>query len=410
MRRVVVTGMGVVTPIGIGVDPFWEALLNGRSGVRLIDRFDTSEMQTKIGATVEAFSAEDFMDRKETRKTDRFVQFAIAAATMAMRQSGLQVTEEIAPRVGVNIGSGIGGLATLEDQHRILMERGPKRVSPFFIPMMIGNMASGQVSILFGAQGPSSAPVSACATGSNSIGDAFSIIQRDAADAMICGGAEATITPLAFAGFCSMKAMSERNDAPEHASRPFDSGRDGFVMGEGAGILVLEELEFAKAHGAHILAEVVGYGMSGDAFHLVQPDPAGAARAMTAALRSARLDPAAIGYINAHGTSTPIGDASETKAIHQVFGAAAEKVAVSSTKSMTGHLLGAAGGIEAVASILALRTGLLPPTINFEAAHPGCDLDYVPNTARSKEIDYAMSNSFGFGGHNATLVFRRFSS
>jgi len=410
MRRVVVTGMGVVTPIGIGVDPFWEALLNGRSGVRLIDRFDTSEMQTKIGATVEAFSAEDFMDRKETRKTDRFVQFAIAAATMAMRQSGLQVTEEIAPRVGVNIGSGIGGLATLEDQHRILMERGPKRVSPFFIPMMIGNMASGQVSILFGAQGPSSAPVSACATGSNSIGDAFSIIQRDAADAMICGGAEATITPLAFAGFCSMKAMSERNDAPEHASRPFDSGRDGFVMGEGAGILVLEELEFAKAHGAHILAEVVGYGMSGDAFHLVQPDPAGAARAMTAALRSARLDPAAIGYINAHGTSTPIGDASETKAIHQVFGAAAEKVAVSSTKSMTGHLLGAAGGIEAVASILALRTGLLPPTINFEAADPGCDLDYVPNTARSKEIDYAMSNSFGFGGHNATLVFRRFSS
>ncbi|MCY0877277.1 MAG: beta-ketoacyl-ACP synthase II [Firmicutes bacterium] len=407
MRRVVVTGMGAVSPIGVGTQAFWDGIVEGRSGVRLLDRFDTSDFSTKIAATVEDFNAEDYVDRKEARKMDRFAQFAVAASSMAMQQSGLQITPEVAPRVGVYIGSGIGGLMTLEEQHKTLMERGPKRVSPFFIPMMIGNMASGQVSILFGAQGPNSAPVSACATGSNAIGDAFSIIQRGDADAMICGGAEATITPLALAGFCSAKAMSERNDEPSRASRPFDAGRDGFIMGEGAGVLILEEREFALSRGAHILAEVVGYGMSGDAFHLVQPNSQGAVRAMTSALRRAELTPDAIGYINAHGTSTPVGDISETKAIKDVFGEYAMKLPVSSTKSMTGHLLGAAGGIEAVACIMALREGILPPTINYETPDPQCDLDYVPNKARPCEIEYAMSNSFGFGGHNATLIFKR---
>lgn len=404
-----VTGMGVVSPIGVGTQAFWDGILQGRSGVRRLERFDTTDFSTKIAATVEDFNPEDYVERKEARKMDRFVQFAVAASMMAMQQSGLTVTADIAPQVGVYIGSGIGGLTTLEDQHKTLMERGPKRVSPFFIPMMIGNMASGQVSILFGAQGPNSAPVSACATGSNAIGDAFSIIARGDADVMICGGAEATITPLALAGFCSAKAMSERNDDPAHASRPFDADRDGFVMGEGAGILILEEWEFAHRRGANILAEVVGYGMSGDAFHLVQPDYNGAVRAMTSALRRAGLPPEAIGYINAHGTSTPVGDISETKAIKKVFGEFAYKLAVSSTKSMTGHLLGAAGGIEAIASIMALRDGILPPTINYETPDPECDLDYVPHVPRPCSLDYAMSNSFGFGGHNATLIFKKYS-
>jgi len=407
MRRVAVTGVGVVSPVGIGVDVFWDSLMQGRSGVRTIDHFDTTDMATKIAATVEGFQPEDYMERKEARKMDRFVQFAVVASTLAMRQSELVITPDIAPRVGVYIGSGIGGLATLEDQHRTLMERGPKRVSPFFITMMIGNMASGHVSILFGAKGPNSAPVSACATGSNAIGDAYSIILRGAADAMICGGAEATITPLAFAGFCSNRAMSERNDDPKRASRPFDAGRDGFVMGEGAGIVVLEEWEFAKRRGANILGEIVGYGMSGDAFHYVQPDPDGAVRAMTAALQSAELHPSQVGYINAHGTSTPMGDASEVQAIKTVFGDASESIAVSSTKSMTGHLLGAAGGIEAIACIQALQHGMLPPTINYETPDPKCALDVVPNYARPCELNYAMSNSFGFGGHNACLIFKK---
>ncbi len=409
MKRVAVTGMGVVTPLGIGVNRFWDALLQGRSGVRLVDRFDTALFPTKIAAQVDDFRAEDFIDRRDARRMDRFVQFAVAATRMAVAHAGLDITEDIAPRVGVYIGSGIGGLETLEDQHKTLLERGPKRLSPYFIPMMIGDMASGQVSILFGAKGPNSAPVSACATGSNAIGDAYKIILRGAADVMICGGSEAAITPLSFAGFCAARALSERNDDPQGASRPFDAGRDGFVMGEGSGVLVIEEWEFAKARGADILAEIVGYGMSGDAYHLVQPAPegSGAARAMVSALAEAGLDPQDIDYINAHGTSTEIGDTMETRAIRKVFGAAAESVAVSSTKSMTGHLLGAAGGIEAVAVIESLRHGVIPPTINLHAKDAECDLDYVPNKARRADVRAAMSNSFGFGGHNATLVFRR---
>ncbi len=409
MRRVVVTGMGAVTPVGIGVSSFWESLKTGKSGVRRIESFDVTDYPTKIAASIPGFSPEDYIDRKEARRMDRFVQFAVAAAKMAMDQAGLVITEEVAPRVGVYIGSGIGGLATLEDQHRTLLERGPKRVSPFFIPMMIGDMASGQVSILFGAQGPNSAPVSACATGSNSIGDAYQMIARGAADAMICGGAEATITPLALAGFCSAKALSERNEEPERASRPYDRARDGFVMGEGAGILVIEEYAFAKARGAEILAEVVGYGMSGDAYHLVQPAPegAGAARAMRAALTDARPKPEQIGYSNAHGTSTQIGDVAESQAVESIFKEAAKHTPVSSTKSMTGHLLGAAGGIEAIAAVMALREGILPPTINLDEKDPECRLDYIPNVAREATVHYAMSNSFGFGGHNATLIFAK---
>ncbi|PWI57353.1 beta-ketoacyl-ACP synthase II [Sulfoacidibacillus thermotolerans] len=410
MRRVVVTGMGAITPVGIGVDKFWGALLAGVSGVRLIDRFDVSEYPTKIAALVTDFEPEDYIERRDVRRMDRFVQFAVSAASMAMAQAGLEVTEELAPRIGVYIGSGIGGLQTLEDQHRVLLERGPKRVSPFFIPMMIGDMASGQVSIRFGAKGPNSAPVSACATGSNAIGDAYKIIERGAADVMICGGTESTITPLSLAGFCAAKAISERNDDPARASRPFDAGRDGFVMGEGAGILILEELEFARARGAKIFAEVVGYGMSGDAYHLVQPAPegAGASRAMKAALEDAKLLPDQIDYINAHGTSTQIGDEVESIAIHHVFGEHARVLPVSSTKSMTGHLLGAAGAIEAIACIMALRDQIIPPTINYETKDPGCDLDYVPNIARRGNLQYVMSNSFGFGGHNATLIIKKY--
>lgn len=409
MRRVVVTGMGAVTPVGIGVDTVWQNLLDGVSGIRTIDRFDVSEYPTKIAATVEGFDPEEYIDKRDARRMDRFVQFALAASIQAVKQSGLTITQDIAPRVGVYIGSGIGGLTTLEEQHKTLLERGPKRVSPFFIPMMIGNMASGQVSILFGAQGPNSAPVSACATGSNSIGDASKIIARGAADVMICGGSEATLTPLALAGFCSARAMSERNDDPQQASRPFDKGRDGFVMGEGAGVLVLEELSFAQARGATILAEIVGYGMSGDAFHLVQPAPegTGAVNAMRAALRDAGLEPSAIGYINAHGTSTPIGDAVEAHAIRNVFADVYTDVSVSSTKSMTGHLLGAAGGIEAIACVMALRDGMLPPTINLTDPDPECALRHVANVPEQRSVEHAMSNSFGFGGHNATLIFKK---
>ncbi len=411
MKRVVVTGTGVITPLGNTVDEYFNALLDGKSGVHHIDRFDVTDYSTKIAATVDNFSPENYMERKDARRMDRFVQYAVAATSSALAQSKLSITKDLAPRIGVYIGSGIGGLTTLEEQHRTLLERGPKRVSPFFVPMIIGDMASGQVSILFGAQGPNSAPVSACATGSNAIGDAFEIIRRGAADAMICGGAEATITPLALAGFCSAKALSERNDDPTRASRPFDAQRDGFVMGEGSGILILEELEFAQARGANILAEIVGYGMSGDAYHLVQPDPngSGAARAMRAAIEEAGVSPMQIGYINAHGTSTQIGDTMESNAIKAVFGEAATHVAISSTKSMTGHLLGAAGGVEAIATIEAIRHSMLPPTINQETPDPECDLDYVPNIARPRELSFAMSNSFGFGGHNACVIFKRFA-
>ena len=405
--------MGVVTPVGLNVDDFWNSLLQGVSGISRIEHFDTTDFPTKIAGSIKNFQPEAMLnlDRKEIRHMDRFVQFAVAASKMALSHSGLEITEDIANRVGVYIGSGIGGLMTLEEQHRNLLERGPKRVSPFFIPMMIGNMASGQVSILFGAKGPNSAPVSACATSANAIGDAFKMIERGIADAMICGGAESTLTPLAFAGFCSAKALSERNEEPERASRPFDSGRDGFVMGEGAGIIVLEELEFAKKRGANIIAEVVGYGMSADAYHLVQPDPNGdgAARSMQAAVDDAGISLQDVDYINAHGTSTPLGDLAETKAVKTVFGEHAYKLSVSSTKSMTGHLLGAAGGIEAIASILAIRDHIMPPTINLDDPDPECDLDYVPNQPKTKDLTYTMSNSFGFGGHNASLIFKKYA-
>ncbi|MGZ7440563.1 beta-ketoacyl-ACP synthase II [Paenibacillus sp. TH7-28] len=407
-HRVVITGMGVVTALGQDLDTLWNNLVEGKSGVSAIDSFDVSEYPTRIAASVKDFNPEDYMDRKEARKMDRFVQFATAAAKSALDDSGLNITEQADPeRVGVMIGSGIGGLGTWEDQHNILLEKGPKRVSPFFIPMMIANMASGYVSILFGAKGPNTAAVTACATGTHSIGDSYKLIQRGDADVMICGGAEATIRPTGLAGFCSMRAMSTRNDEPEKASRPFDLERDGFVMGEGAGIFILEELEHAKKRGAKIYGEIIGYGLSADAHHMTEPDPNGPERCMKMAIRDAGIAPEQIDYINAHGTSTPVGDRSETIAIKNALGDHAYKVAVSSTKSMTGHLLGAAGGVEGVICGLTLKHGVIPPTINLEHPDPECDLDYVPNVARKADVQVAMSNSFGFGGHNATIIIKK---
>ncbi|PCK71352.1 3-oxoacyl-(acyl carrier protein) synthase 2-like protein [Paenibacillus larvae subsp. larvae B-3650] len=349
------------------------------------------------------------MDKKESRRMDRFVQFAVAASKLALEDAKLNIATDTDPeRVGVYIGSGIGGLATWEEQHRVLLEKGPKRVSPFFIPMMIVNMASGQVSMMTGAKGPNSTSVTACATGTHSIGDSFRLIQSGDADVMICGGAEATITPIGLAGFCSMKAMSTRNEEPQKASRPFDQDRDGFIMGEGAGILVLESLEHAQKRGATIYGEVIGYGLSGDAHHITEPDPDGAARCMKMAVRSAGIGFEEVDYINAHGTSTPVGDVSETTAIKKTFGDHAYKLAVSSTKSMTGHLLGAAGGVEAVICALTLRDGIIAPTINLDNQDPDCDLDYVPNEARKADVKVAMSNSFGFGGPNATIVLKKY--
>lgn len=410
-HRVVVTGMGTVTALGEDLGTLWDNLMAGKSGVSLIEAFDVSEYPTRIAASAKDFNPEDYMERKEARKMDRFVQFAVAAGSMALKDSGISIGENMdAERIGVSIGSGIGGLGTWEDQHNVLLEKGPKRVSPFFIPMMIANMASGQMSIMFGAKGPNTTQVTACATGSHSIGDSFRIIQRGDADAMICGGAEATIRPTAVAGFCSMRAMSTRNDEPEKASRPFDTGRDGFVMGEGAGILVLESLEHAVARGARIYAEVIGYGLSGDAHHMTEPDPDGAARCMKMAIRDAGIKPEEIDYINAHGTSTPVGDRSETTAVKAALGEHAYKVAVSSTKSMTGHLLGAAGGVEAVICGLALNKGMIPPTINLDNQDPECDLDYVPNNPRPADLNVVMSNSFGFGGHNATIILKKYDA
>jgi 3-oxoacyl-[acyl-carrier-protein] synthase II len=411
-RRVVITGVGVISPVGNDADTFWNSLLEGKSGIGKITSFDVSDYPTQIAGEVKDFNPEDYMDKKEVRRTDRFVQFAMAAAKMAVADAKLEITPELAERVGVYIGSGIGGLATWEEQHSVLVEKGPRRVSPFFIPMMIGNMASGLVSIELGAKGPTSSAITACATGTNAIGDAFRLVQYGHADAMVTGGAEATIRPMAMAGFCSMKAMSTRNDEPEKASRPFDQDRDGFVMGEGAGILVLEELEHAKKRGATIIAEVIGYGMSADAHHITAPpaDGEGAARCMRSALADAGIDPSEVDYINAHGTSTDIGDIAETRAIKTVFGDHAYKLAVSSTKSMTGHLLGATGGIEAIATAYAIRDQILPPTINLENPDPECDLDYVPNAARKADVDVAISNTFGFGGHNATIVLKRYKA
>jgi 3-oxoacyl-[acyl-carrier-protein] synthase II len=403
--------MGVVTALGSDLETFWSNLVAGKSGVSRVEAFDASEFPTQIAAEVKDFNPENYMDKKDARRMDRFVQFAVAASRMAIRDAGLEPATNIDPeRIGVMVGSGIGGLATWEEQYNILLEKGPKRVSPFFIPMMIANMASGQISILTGAKGPNSTAVTACATGTHSIGDSFRLIQRGEADAMICGGAEAAIRPTGFAGFCSMRAMSSRNDEPEKASRPFDAERDGFVMGEGSGVLVLESLEHALKRGARIYAEVIGYGMSGDAHHITDPDPDGAARCMLRALKDAGIGPEAIDYINAHGTSTPIGDRSETVAIKQAFGDHAYRLAVSSTKSMTGHLLGAAGGIEAVILALTLKHGVIPPTINLEHPDPECDLDYVPNTARQADVRTGLSNSFGFGGHNATIVMRKYEA
>jgi|RhiMetdeSRZDD1v2_1073273.scaffolds.fasta_scaffold234870_3 3-oxoacyl-[acyl-carrier-protein] synthase II len=410
MRRVVITGVGAVTPVGNTAEEFWAALIQGKSGIGPITRFDATPLPTRIAGELKGFDPLRYMDKKDDRKFDPFLKYAIACAAMAVEDAGLNVERVDRTRFGVLVGSGIGGISTLLETHKILLEKGPDRVSPFFIPMLIVNMASGLISMRFGAKGPNSSVVTACATGNHAIGDAMKIIQRNDADVMIAGGSEAIILPLTFAGFCQMKAMSTRNDDPGRASRPFDATRDGFVCGEGGGLLVLESLEHALGRDARIYAEVVGYGMTGDAHHMTAPDPEadGAARAMLLAMKDAEVEPSTVGYINAHGTSTPYNDKSETMAIKRVFGDHAHKLAVSSTKSMTGHLLGAAGGIEAIATALAIHHGILPPTINYETPDPECDLDYVPNLARKQDVEVALSNAFGFGGTNATIVLRKY--
>ena len=408
-RRVVVTGLGAVTPLGVGVEKTWKALLAGESGVGRITRFDPTDYPCQIAAQVNDFNPADFIDAKEIKKMDTFIHYAMAGGQIAMDDSGLKVTSENAERIGVYVGSGIGGLNAIEAWHKVLLEKGPKRVTPFFIPMSIINLAPGQLAIRFGAKGPNSCAVTACATGNNCIGDAFRLIQRGDADVMIAGGTEAAITPLGVAGFSSSRALSTRNDDPKRASRPFDKDRDGFVLGEGSGILVLEELEFAKRRGARIYAEIIGYGMSADAYHITAPseEGEGAARCMRLALKDAGIQPSDVSYINAHATST-MADAIETKAMKTVFGDAAHRIPISATKSMTGHLLGAAGGVEAIFSILSIRDGIIPPTINLDHPDPACDLDYTPNQARKVDVNVALSNSFGFGGTNATVIFRKY--
>ena len=411
LTRVVITGVSAISPVGIGIEPFWSNLVEGKSGVGPVTRFDTEGYSTRIGAEVKDFSPENFMDKKEARRMDRFTQFAMAGARMVAEDACIDFDSVDRDRVGVILGSGIGGLETLEEQHKVLLNKGPGRVSPFFITMMIANMGAAQVAISYGLRGCNLVTTSACASSNNAIGDSFRLLQRGQADMMICGGAEAPITPMAMAGFCSMKAMSTRNDQPEKASRPFDSGRDGFVIGEGAGFLVLETLGHAVKRGARIYGEIIGYGMSCDAYHIAAPDPEGrgSALSMNMALKDSGIDPGEVDYINAHGTSTPLGDKLESLAVKQVFGDHANKIAVGSTKSMTGHLLGAAGGLEAVVCVLAMDRGVIPPTVNLENPDPECDLDYVPNKARKAGIRVAMSNSFGFGGHNVTLVFKKFA-
>jgi 3-oxoacyl-[acyl-carrier-protein] synthase II len=408
-RRVVVTGVGAVTPLGNDVETTWKGILAGKSGVGPLTRVNADEYPAKVAAEVKDFNPELFMEKKDARKMDRFTQFAVASAIMAVKDATLTINEENAHRVGVWIGSGIGGMETFEQQFEIFQKRGYKRVSPFFVPMLIPDMATGQVSITLGAKGFNSCTVTACATGTNSIGDAFKVIQRGDADVMITGGAEAPITRMSVAGFCANTALSTNPD-PQTASRPFDKNRDGFVIGEGAGIVVLEELEHALARGAKIYAEIVGYGATGDAYHITAPAPngEGGARAMRMAITDSGLNPEDIDYINAHGTSTEYNDKFETLAVKEVLGDHAYKVAMSSTKSMTGHLLGAAGGVEAIFTVLAMKDGILPPTINYQTPDPDCDLDYVTNAARPKEIKAAMSNSLGFGGHNATIVFKKY--
>ena len=409
-RRVVVTGVGMVSPLDATTEGTWEGVLAGKNGVRPLTRFDPEGFPVTFAAEVPNFDPLLYIEKKETRKMDLFIQYAVAAAQQAVEMARLRIRPEEADRVGVLVGSGIGGFPMIEAQHKILLEKGPRRITPFFIPAVIVNLASGIISIRTGAKGPNSATCTACSTGAHAIGDAYKIIQRGDADVMIAGGAEAAITPLSLAGFAAMRALSTRNDDPEHASRPFDAERDGFVMGEGSGIVILESLDHALRREAPILAEIAGYGMTGDAYHMTAPDPEGdgAVRVMTRALQDAGMKPEEIDYINAHGTSTPYNDKIETSAIKRVFGDHAHKVAVSSTKSMTGHLLGAAGGLESALSVLALVHQVAPPTINYQVPDPECDLDYVPNTARPMTIRAVMSNSFGFGGTNAALIFRRY--
>jgi len=409
-RRVVVTGVGLVSPLGLGTEETWEAARQGRNGISRIEQFDPTGFACRIAGEVKDFDPARYIERKEIKKMGRFIQFGIAAAGFAMAQSGLKIDAQNAERAGVFIGSGIGGFEVIEREHQTLLEHGPRRISPFFIPATIVNLASGYVSIRSGAKGPNSATATACTTSAHSIGDSFRLIQHGDADAMVCGGTEACITPMGVGGFAAMRALSTRNDEPERASRPWDRDRDGFVVGEGAGVLVLEELEFARQRGARILAEVAGYGMSADAFHVTAPPPdgEGAYRVMRNSLRDAGIEPRQIDYVNAHGTSTDVGDRAETAAIKRAFGEHAYQVAVSSTKSMTGHLLGGAGGLEAGITVMAIRDQIAPPTINYENQDPECDLDYVPNQARPMKIEYALSNSFGFGGTNGSLIFRRY--
>lgn len=407
-RRVVVTGMGTINSLGSTVEEFWDSVKRGKCGIDLIDSFDTSDLPTKVASCIKQFESEKYIDRKDARRMDRFTQFALVASKMAISDSGMDLERLDKDRAGVIIGSGIGGIETIEEQHKVLINKGPGRVSPFFIPMLIANIASGRVAIEFGLKGFNETVVTACATGTNAIGDAFKVIQRGNADVILAGGAEAPITPLAIAGFCSMRAMSTNKD-PKEACRPFDVMRDGFVMGEGAGVLVLEELQHAINRNASIYAEIVGYGVTNDAFDIVAPDSEGkgAERAMELAIKDAAIEKIEVDYFNAHGTSTPLNDKLETMAIKSVFGDHAYKLAVSSTKSMTGHLLGAAGAVEAIVCILAIKNQFLPATINYNNPDPDCDLDYVPNIGRNSDVRVAMSNSLGFGGHNATLLFKQ---
>jgi 3-oxoacyl-[acyl-carrier-protein] synthase II len=409
-RRVVVTGMGLVIPTGIGVETVWKNVCEGKSGIGVLKRFDTNGFETKIAGEVKDFNPELYIDKKEIKRMDLFVQYAIAATKEALEDAQLNIAPENCEQIGVIVGTGLGGLPTLEKYHKVLLERGPSRISPFFIPMLIANLASGQIAIQFGPKGPNTCVVTACATGAHCIGDAFRAIVYGDAEAMIAGGTEANITPLTIGGFNAMKALSTRNDEPEKACRPFEKNRDGFVVAEGAGIVILEELQFALKRNAKIYGELIGYGYTGDAYHITAPSPDGdgAVRCMRMAIKDAGLKSEEMDYINAHGTSTPLNDLTETIAIKTVFGDYAKKIPISATKSMTGHLLGAAGSTEAIFTLLAIRDGIMPPTINYEEPDPQCDLDYVPNVARRKPLKIAMSNAFGFGGTNATLVFKKF--
>lgn len=408
-RRVVITGAGVVSSLGMGLENFWNSIKEGKSGISVVTRFDITNYSTKVAAEIKNFDPTMYIDKKEAKRMDRFTQYAMAAAKMAFDMSGIELDKLNKDRTGVIVGSGIGGIETFEDQHSTLIEKGPGRVSPFFIPMMIGNMASGRIAIEYGLMGFNESVITACATSNNAIGDAFKVIQRGDADVMVTGGAEASITPVSFAGFCSMKAMSTNED-PSSACRPFDAERDGFVMGEGSGVLIIEELEHALSRNANILAEVVGYGCTCDANHITAPHPEGLGgiNCMNMAINDAGIKPEEIGYVNAHGTSTPMNDPIETSIVKKVFGVHAKKLAINSTKSMTGHLLGAAGAIEAIITSMALKEGFLPPTINYKTPDPECDLDYVPNTGRKADINYALSNALGFGGHNASIVLKKY--